>query len=324
MAKHARDNHRSVRAERWSWKKPVTVLGVAALTAGTLIGVAAADPNSTTDVGFTPLNPVGKVLTNSSIAAHKTVSAIAVGGATTVPTNATTVQLKVVVVGGTAAGTLDIYPAGNVTGGSGQSVTWGAHLTVSATFEENVGIKDELTFVNNSAATAKVTATVIGYSSQVTTGDISPNGGTAGQVLTNTGAGTAWQSTAQGTSAYASSFSGSVGTDTSTIGALTVPAGSYLVSVTANPFSPAVDSFVCVLESPSGTALDAAFADTVSSVVGESMAAQGLLTTTGGDITWQCRAAVPGTMAAVVITALQVGAVHGAVTTNAHSASVTR
>ena len=159
----------------------------------TLAGVAAASPTSTTSVSFVALNPAHKVLSAATIAANKTSSPVVAGGATTVPTNATAVQLTVIAKGA-AGGVLNFYPAQNVSGGSGQSLPYPSGSgSVSTTIQENIGQGDALTFANASSGSVVVTATITGYSTQVTAGTINGTGGTTGQVLTNTGTGTSWQ-----------------------------------------------------------------------------------------------------------------------------------
>jgi hypothetical protein len=93
----------------------------------------------------------------------------------------------------TKPGTLKIYPAGNPTGGSPQSVLFAANALAAATVAQNVGLKSAVTFENTGLAAVTVTAKLIGYSTQVTAGDIAPTGGVAGQVLTNTGPEAVWQ-----------------------------------------------------------------------------------------------------------------------------------
>jgi hypothetical protein len=165
---------------------------LAALGLGLGVNAALATPpnGSTTNVSFVPLATPYKLFTAKSFAAHALYSPVVIGGSTKIPTNATTVRLQVE-AGGKTAGTMTFYPAGNVNGGSGQSLTWSAGGTATATIEENVGTANELTIANGSAASTG-TATITGYSAQVTAADIAPADGAAGEVLTNTGTGAAW------------------------------------------------------------------------------------------------------------------------------------
>lgn len=175
-----------------------TMLAVAGLGAGTTaFATVSTHSGSTTNVSFVTLTPAHKLLSNTAISANKSTSPVVIGGTTTVPSNATTVQLTVSAKGA-AAGTLNFYPAGNPSGGSGQSLSWTAGATVSGTIQENVGMSGELTFANSSTGSVAVTAAIIGYSTQVTDGDISGVDGTSGQVLTNTGAGGSWQNPSAG------------------------------------------------------------------------------------------------------------------------------
>jgi hypothetical protein len=160
-----------------------------------VVGVAGAAPTtSTTDVTFVSLTAPHQVL-SGTIAANKTLSEVVIGGSTTVPADATTVKLTVTAKGA-AGGVLNFYPAGNLAGASGQTLSYPSGSTVAATtIEENVGQSGELTFANAGTGSATVVAKLIGYSTQVTAGDLNGVGGSNGQVLTNDGAGGAsWQS----------------------------------------------------------------------------------------------------------------------------------
>jgi hypothetical protein len=211
------------------WRRGIVAAAALGLAAASIAGLAGAAPStSTSDVAFVALTNPHKVF-GGSVTAHGTKSVAVLGGATTVPTNATSVRLDISVTG-PAAGSLDIYPADNPTGGSGQMVSWAASGTGAATVHENVGIKDELTLANSSASAAKVTATVTGYSTQVTAGDVNGTGGSAGQVLTNDGSGGAsWQSQGQVYASHTTSYQ-IVGVTEASVDAVTVPAGLYLVT----------------------------------------------------------------------------------------------
>jgi hypothetical protein len=153
--------------------------------------LASPQPQAVTNVTMIPLTTAHKVA-NVTIAANKTYSTQVSGANTTVPANATTVQLTVT-AHGAAGGTLDFYPAGNPSGGSGQMVFYPAgNVLSSAIVEEKIGEASKLTIVNNSSGSAVVTATLNGYSTQVTYADVNGVGGSPGDVLTNTGAGAQW------------------------------------------------------------------------------------------------------------------------------------
>jgi hypothetical protein len=72
-------------------------------------------------------------------------------------------------------------------------LSWAAGKSATATIDVNVGLVDEVT-VANGAGASTASASVTGYSTQVTDGDINGVDGTSGQVLTNTGTGANWQS----------------------------------------------------------------------------------------------------------------------------------
>jgi hypothetical protein len=152
-------------------------------------GLAAADSGSPPAGGYVPVTPATKVF-GGSIGADKTVSAIAAGGATTLPTNATAVQLHLTIKS-SGAGGLIVYPAGDPTAPDSQNVSYG--LSTSAVIQTTVGAKDEVAIHNAGSLAATVTATDIGYSTQLTATNIAPDAGSAGQVLTDTGTGAAWQ-----------------------------------------------------------------------------------------------------------------------------------
>jgi hypothetical protein len=103
-------------------------------------------------------------------------------------------------------------------------------------------------------------ATITGYSTQLTAANIAPDGGSSGQVLTNTGTGASWQNLPQ-TKAFAQSqteLSGGVllsNTSPTSVATVVVPAGSYVVTFTGTVFNGndnSSDFFVCHLVAPSG------------------------------------------------------------------------
>ena len=224
-------------APRSPWRRRALFAGALAIavaaTAGATGALAGGGGQNTTSVAFVNLTVAKKVLNNASIAANKTVSATVIGGSTTVPTDATTVQLTVT-ASGTANGILNFYPAGNVGGGSGQFITWTAGHSGSGIIQENPGQVGQLTFYNVSNAAAHVTATITGYSTQVTAGDINGSGGSAGQALINNGDGTAgWGSAAPGSYTHISlPTTHFTGLNFVQVAAVTVPAGDYNVTYT--------------------------------------------------------------------------------------------
>jgi hypothetical protein len=161
---------------------------------------------SVTNVTMIPLTVPHKVV-NVTIAANKTYSTQVSGANTTVPANATTVQL-LVTAKGAAGGSLNFYPAGNPNGASGQTLTYPAgSALVSTTIQEKIGEASKLTISNASSGSAVVTATLNGYSTQVTYADVNGVGGSAGDLLTNTGAGAQWQAPPNSLAAPANSGS---------------------------------------------------------------------------------------------------------------------
>jgi hypothetical protein len=293
----------------------VTVAG-----ASLAVGSAIASPTpstSTTDVKFVSLAQPFKLFTGKSFSANLRFSATVIGGSTKVPTNATTVQLRVE-AGGKSAGFMNFYPAGNLSGGSGQFLSWSAGGSQTQTIEENIGTADQLTFANgNTAATA--TASILGYSTQVTAGDINGTGGTGGQVLTNDGAGGAsWQTAGQAYGAGTNDLGH--GTPVPTTGVLidsqSVPAGKYVVSwtgvtylVSGNPG--AIELIDCSMLSPDG--IRAAVTQTTLPLSDNQRAVsmQALMDTTGGTIDVYCTKQSASTTVVILLDHLVVVQVSG-------------
>lgn len=315
----------SSRDRKRSWKRPIALVGTAILAVGMLAGVAGAS-GSTTNVKFIALSPAKTILSNVTIAAHKTNSPVVIGGSTTVPADATTVELAVSAKG-PSIGTLNFYPALNPSGGSGQTLAYpGSNVVATTTIQENVGQSGELTFSNNGIGSAVVTAKIIGYSTQVTAGDINGVGGTAGQVLTNDGAGGAsWQSQGQAYSSNSGNYVIFLSTSSYTpIGTLTVPAGTYAVNVSAEVQANSFGSTYqvgCELFSPANNYVQQTFATTTGDA---AISQTGVITTTGGTITEGCLAYTPGaTAGAANIVAVKVGSATGAVVNAARRLSPT-
>lgn len=275
---------------RHPWRRRGLVaaaLGTAVAVSVAVTAAVAGPGQNTTSVSFVSLTVAHKVMNNVSIAANKTASAVVIGGSTTVPTDATTVELDVTVTG-TAAGVLNFYPDGNVSGGSGQAISWTAKGTSTGTIQENPGQSGELTFANASSAAAKVTATITGYSTQVTAGDVNGSGRVAGQALINNGNGTAsWGSALP--KSYTRIFPTAVsftGLHFVQVGQVPVPAGDFNVTYTG-PVSnsgAALDTIYCYIN---GTA-----AADVGQIVEKTVVGPHL----GNEITVQAvtKAAVPG------------------------------
>ncbi|HWJ83512.1 MAG TPA: hypothetical protein VNS55_14835 [Nocardioides sp.] len=185
---------RQVRRRRG--RRPARVAAFVAALAVVVGGVAWAGPSpraattDTTAVDFVPL-PAHAVY-SGTIGPGATVSVVVIGGATTVPTNARAVQMTVTAKGA-ADGTLTFSPAGNAAGGGGQQLPFTAGVLATSTVAENIGLRNQVSVTNSSAKGTAVTVKLVGYSEQVTAGDINGSGGDAGQVLTNDGnGGTTW------------------------------------------------------------------------------------------------------------------------------------
>lgn len=274
--------HSERTAERKPWRRRAAIVAAVGLAGASVIGIAGASPTtSTTDVAFVPLTPVHKVF-GGSVAANGSKSVVVSGGSTTVPTNATTVQLSITVTG-PKAGSLSFYPAGDVAGGSGQTLSWDANHSNSATIAENIGMKNEVTIANSSAGAATVTATVTGYSTQVTAGDINGTGGNAGDVLTDNGAGGAtWQPAGSAFDFSAVVSSPIFHVYIQPVFTTAIPAGNLYVNLSVE----IVDSGVataridCNLRSPDGTVIDDESTSVSTATPQTTLSLQGLIANT--------------------------------------------
>jgi hypothetical protein len=297
------------------------------LAAATVMGVAAAStPGHPADVTFIPLSVPHKILSNASIAKGATNSPVVNGGSTTVPTDATSVQMTVTVKS-TAAGSLSIFPTDNPGSATADTVSFPAgNVLASAVTKQTPGLSSKVSFKNNGTATAVVTVTITGYSTQTTASNVSGSGGTAGQVLTNNGSGALWQNLPPEDAAHFSGSGGTTGqvltnngaggaswqpaggaayattqpgfTNTllgptyTTVASRTVPAGTYQVTATGTATNYSTTTYVhCALFSPAGTQMTDQF---VTLAPGSGfgglipVALTALTTTTGGNITAQC------------------------------------
>jgi hypothetical protein len=273
------------------WRRRVGLGVIAVLIGGVVAGLALADAGTPPSSGYVSMSAVS-ILSNASVGAGGSVSRTALGGSTTVPSIATAVRLSVT-AGGAQAGKLKIYPAGDPTAGGAANVSWKAGGSTTATVREDVGTNDQVTFNNTSASSATVTATITGYSTQITATNIAPDGGASGQVLTNLGTRTGWHTAGQ-------SYEQAAGFDivrlsssaATTVASVTVPAGSYLVtftSTTSDAVSTSPNDFRCDLLSPSGTTDAQMFGMNDTTVPQSTVSGQGLISTaTGGTIAVQC------------------------------------
>lgn len=128
---------------------------------------------------FNAVNPPFKIVNGVTVAAGSGVAAVAIGGATTVPTDANKVEVSVTVSGGTAAGRLFVLPTGvGLTPTTPPAASWNAGQTVTTTTVVAPGLKNEVTFINQSSGTVKVTASVYGYTNIGNPGPAGPQGAT--------------------------------------------------------------------------------------------------------------------------------------------------
>jgi hypothetical protein len=167
-----------------------------ALVAAAMMGVAvASSPGNPADVTYIPLSVPHKILSGTSIGHGAVKAAVVVGGSTTVPTDATSVQMTVAVKS-TAAGSLSVFPTDHPSSSTADTINFPAgSVLVSQVSKQSPGLSSKVSFQNNGSGTAIVTVTITGYSTQTTASNISGAGGSAGQVLTNDGIGGAsWQS----------------------------------------------------------------------------------------------------------------------------------
>jgi hypothetical protein len=143
-------------------------------------GIQLASANGAAPAGYTAIGPV-KLLTNRTIPAGKTLAAVVIAGSTTVPADASSVQLSVTASSDKSAGSLAIYPNGIPN--SVPALTWAASQSVSKVLPIGVGASDQDVFANNSTGTVTVTVTITAYATAVpgpvgATGPVGPAGPT--------------------------------------------------------------------------------------------------------------------------------------------------
>jgi hypothetical protein len=240
------------------------VVGAVALAAGAVVGVAGATPSSPTDPTVTALSPVKKLLSGASLATSAVNSPVASGGSTTVPTDATAVQL-VVSVKSTRAGSLLVYPFGRAGAASADSIGFPAgSVLVTATIKTEIGNSNKISFKNAGTAAATVSATITGYV-------LPQGGGTQGFLHTELPAHYITNA------AY------------TTVSQLTVPGGTYLVVFNDDGYNLGndLDGIECVLRGPSGLVTEQAGVELAPATSG-MIVVQGMLTTSGGTISALC------------------------------------
>jgi hypothetical protein len=241
--------------------RPVGLIVAAAAVAALIAGIAMADAGSPPAFGYVSITPVQVFggLSGGSIGANKGVFVTAIGGSTTVPMDATAVRLQINVKDA-QAGQLQIYPAGDPTAGGATTVPFSANVQAGAFVNETVGTKSQITIVNRSGSTATVAVSVIGYSTEIAATNIAPDGGNAGQVLTDSGGGVSWQTPAILTKAYENSNTqASVALSPAatlvTVASVSVPAGAYVITftgTTANGTDSSFDTTQCRINDGAG------------------------------------------------------------------------
>lgn len=162
---------------------------------------------------FIAVGPI-KIENDTTVGTQRAVSPVVIGGTTTVPHDASAVELSVDAVGGTNAGELKIYPAGDPTSSYLQYLTSDPGVDATGTFDMPAGTKDEVTFANASPGSIKLLVTITAYTTDafgpagngltgsypnpsiapgaVTPGDLNDSGAVPGQVLGETASGPAW------------------------------------------------------------------------------------------------------------------------------------
>lgn len=241
-----------------SWRPRLAAVAAVALAGVAFMGIATAStPGHPADVTFISLSVPHKILSNSSIGKAVTKSVLVIGGATTVPTDATSVQMTVAVKS-TAAGSLSVFPADHASSATADTIAFPAgNVVVTQVSKQSPGLSSKVSFTNNGTAAAVVTVTITGYSTQTTASNISGSGGTSGQVLTNTGSGVAWRDR------YPAGYTVSLGSGTLparpsevAVGTLNLPAGRYLINWTTTvwntSFAAEARGIACILRDNSG------------------------------------------------------------------------
>jgi hypothetical protein len=276
-------------------------------------GTASAIPltGSSTDVSFVPIAEHA-VLTNAYVFANGVNSPVVIGGTTTVPSDATRVQLRVSVKG-SASGSLRVYPAGDLSDAQNDVAHWTSTKVGTATVGVSAGTSDRVSFVNVSARPINLSVTITGYSTQVAVGDVNGFGGTPGQVLTDTGIGAAWQTPG---SVYTLSQRGSfITTLYATPGVLHVPAGTYLVEATGTiaDYQQQDSTVQCgLLNGATNADDDTAWASVTTGAPDASIALHAVATLSIDDefVALRCSSPAGALLRSYTLTAVPIGTVH--------------
>jgi hypothetical protein len=133
-------------------------LVVTGLLAGSITALATTSGDAA--AAYTPIGPV-KLFTKY-LAPNAVTTAVVIGGTTTVPTDATDVQLTVAATATKAAGTLRAGPDTDAT--TANVLSWTTGQVVSASVQLGVGGGNKDTFTNVSAGAVTLTVTITGYS----------------------------------------------------------------------------------------------------------------------------------------------------------------
>ncbi|HET6152117.1 MAG TPA: hypothetical protein VFE15_04125 [Marmoricola sp.] len=126
--------------------------------------------------GYVGLATPYKLVTGINLAAHGTSDKVVTGGATTVPSYASSVLLTLSVKSGKAAGDLLVYPTGSPDGVV--ALHWAAGQAASTTATVRVGLKNEVRFENQSTGTVNVTSTITAYAGEGAQGPQGTTGAT--------------------------------------------------------------------------------------------------------------------------------------------------
>jgi hypothetical protein len=257
--------HTSARTEagRFGWRRAVIVavsIGVAFGTIG-VVGLASGTTTPTPSV-YSAVAPV--TVLGRSLAANSNTD-VTVAGVDSVPSNATSVQLSVTALDGTATSSMYVYPTG-ATQPTSANVRWTTGETVTIPVTVAVGTAGKVRLTTD-GGTVTVKVAVVGYFSPT------PAPGPAGYAAE------------VGSVAIIDEEDGGT-----TIASLDVPAGTYEVQFKASMSlgSSASDSVICYLEGPASETIDDVTMYLASGTHEGIMSLVGLDTTTGGALTAYC------------------------------------
>jgi hypothetical protein len=254
--------HSSARVSsgRWGWRRVAIVGAGAGLACATVAGVGIASTAGSTPSVYSAIAPT--VVGQYSLAAsgNKDVTVAGVDG---VPSSATSVQLSVTALNGSATSSLYLYATG-ATQPSSANLRWNAGEVSTVPITTGVGTNGQI-HLHNTTGTAQIKISVIGY--------YAPELGSAGYAATGSGGIADFQD--GGT----------------TIVSLTVPAGTYEVQLTATMQSTddsTTDQDTCYIHDPAGNSVGT-WNMVLNSTTFELPAAMiGLDTTSGGAMTFYC------------------------------------